>query len=126
MFLHAFPSPTDAVFSVRTQLCEESAKGAMDTTLSAALPSVILASVNNSVADEIEVGVVKAQLSVHRVGRDVHVPLGRCLDVGATPGQDRVLAAAAAYGIFKQAVVVVDAGTAVTVDYVDDDGVYHG
>lgn len=87
----------------------------------------VVASVNDPVAIAVEAKVAAAlHCDVWRIGRDLEVPVGRCLDEGATPGQDRLLAAAAAYALVKQAVIVVDAGTAVTVDFVDGEGVFHG
>lgn len=48
----------------------------------------------------------------------------------ATPetlGSDRIAAACAAWGLYNgRPIMVVDAGTCVTVDYVAKDGVYHG
>jgi type III pantothenate kinase len=41
-------------------------------------------------------------------------------------GEDRLLNAAAAYGELKQACIVVDAGTALTVDFIDGAGTFHG
>ncbi len=41
-------------------------------------------------------------------------------------GDDRLLNALGAYARSKQACVIVDAGTAVTVDFVDGEGVFHG
>ncbi|MEE8575011.1 MAG: type III pantothenate kinase [Thermodesulfobacteriota bacterium] len=41
-------------------------------------------------------------------------------------GADRIVNAVAAYSIFKGAVIVVDFGTAVTVDYITSDGEYAG
>ena len=61
-----------------------------------------------------------------RMERDVPVPIGRQLDPEAIVGEDRLLCAAAAFAVLKQAVVVVDAGTAVTVDFVDGAGTFHG
>lgn len=88
---------------------------------------IVIASVNDPVANAVEAGLAsEVHSDVWRVGRDLEVPIGRCLDEGAVPGQDRLLAAAAAYGILKQAVIVVDAGTAVTVDFVDGEGTFHG
>lgn len=88
---------------------------------------VVIASVNDPVATAIEAKLAaELHTDVWRIGRDLEVPVGRCLDEGATPGQDRLLAAAAAFSILKQAVIVVDAGTAVTVDFVDGEGVFHG
>ena len=88
---------------------------------------IVIASVNDPVAIEVETKVASATgADVWRIGRDLEVPIGRCLDEGATPGQDRLLAAAAAFAMTKQAVIVVDAGTAVTVDFIDGEGTFHG
>ncbi|MFO0962119.1 MAG: type III pantothenate kinase [Phycisphaerales bacterium] len=88
---------------------------------------VVVASVNDPQAARIEAALASAlQTDIWRIGRDLEVPIGRCLDEGATPGQDRLLAAAAAFDLLKQAVIVVDAGTAVTVDFIDGEGVFHG
>ena len=63
---------------------------------------------------------------VCRVDVDLPIPIGRELDPESIVGEDRLLSAAAAYDILKQACVVVDAGTAVTVDLVDGAGTFHG
>lgn len=60
------------------------------------------------------------------VERDVPIPIGRRLDPEAMVGEDRLLNAAAAYDVMKQACVVIDAGTAITIDLVDGDGTFHG
>jgi type III pantothenate kinase len=57
---------------------------------------------------------------------DVNIPVGRQLDPETIVGTDRLLNAAAAFGHLSQSCVVVDAGTAITVDYVDGDGTFHG
>lgn len=87
----------------------------------------VLASVNDAVADALE-PLLAARLGteVWRIGRDIGVPVGECLDPGARPGADRLLNAAAAFDVMKSACVVVDAGTAVTVDFVDGHGVFQG
>jgi type III pantothenate kinase len=41
-------------------------------------------------------------------------------------GEDRLLNAAGAYRVLQQACVVIDAGTAITVDFVDGAGTFHG
>lgn len=89
--------------------------------------SILLASVNDPLADRIA-SAVEDQLSteVYRVGDDVPVPIGQQLDPETITGVDRLLNAAAAYDKVKQACVVVDAGTAVTVDFVDGEGTFHG
>lgn len=63
---------------------------------------------------------------VLRIEQDVNVPIGRHLDDGTQAGDDRLLNAAAAYQVLQQACVVVDAGTAITVDFVDGAGTFHG
>lgn len=63
---------------------------------------------------------------VQHVERDVNVPIGRQLDGDSMAGTDRLLNAAAAYDQIKQACIVIDAGTAVTVDFVDGEGTFHG
>ncbi len=63
---------------------------------------------------------------VYRVGEDLIIPIERALDPDARPGQDRLLNALAAFDGLKQACVVIDAGTAITVDFVDGAGVFQG
>jgi type III pantothenate kinase len=89
--------------------------------------SVFLASVNEPVADRLA-SAIKDQLStdVYRVGTDIPVPIGQQLDPETMTGVDRLLNAAAAYDRAKQACIIVDAGTAITVDFVDGDGTFHG
>lgn len=88
---------------------------------------IVIASVNDAMANKIA-SAIKDQLQTetYRVGDDVPVPIGQQLDPETMTGVDRLLNAAAAYDILKQACVVVDAGTAVTVDFVDGEGTFHG
>ena len=71
---------------------------------------------------------IKQQLGqdVLRVERDLPIPVGRQLDREALVGEDRLLNAAAAFDKHKQACVIVDAGTAMTIDLVDGGGTFHG
>ena len=88
---------------------------------------VLMASVNDTVARKVSARVQKTlNLPVHRVEQDLPIPIGRQLDPEAIVGDDRLLNAAAAYDVLKQACAVVDAGTAVTVDFVDGAGTFHG
>lgn len=88
---------------------------------------VLLSSVNPSVATPLEHQLPKhIGRDVHRVERDIAIPIGRQLDREAIIGEDRLLNAAAAYDVLKQACVVIDAGTATTVDLVDGAGTFHG
>jgi type III pantothenate kinase len=89
--------------------------------------AVYIASVNDPVADTIAEQVSEAlDRPVIRMERDVAVPIGRQTDPEATTGEDRLLNAAAAFDRAKQACVIIDAGTAMTVDFVDGEGTFHG
>ncbi len=61
-----------------------------------------------------------------RVERDLNVAIGRKLDPESIVGDDRLLNAAAAFHRLQQACAIVDAGTAVTVDFLDGEGTFHG
>ncbi|MBX3354473.1 MAG: type III pantothenate kinase [Phycisphaeraceae bacterium] len=87
----------------------------------------VLASVNDPVADPLEVRLSAALgTEIQRIGRDLAVPIGECLEPGTRVGADRLLNAAAAWDVMRSACIVVDAGTAVTVDFIDGEGVFHG
>jgi type III pantothenate kinase len=88
---------------------------------------LLLASTNDTFAQRLA-SAVEDQLSVdvYRVGDDLPVPIGQDLDHETITGVDRLLNAAAAYDHVRQACVVVDAGTAVTIDFVDGKGTFHG
>lgn len=90
-------------------------------------PVILMASANDPVANRLA-ATIEDQLSVeiYRVGEDLPVPIGQQLDPETITGADRLLNAAAAYDQVKQACVIIDAGTAITVDFVDGEGVFHG
>ena len=89
--------------------------------------SILLASVNDQIASRLTDSIAEATShEVCRVGTDVAVPIGQQLDPETLTGVDRLLNAAAAFDQLKQACVIVDAGTAVTVDFVDGEGTFHG
>jgi type III pantothenate kinase len=89
--------------------------------------AIVMASVNLRVADALA-SMIEDQLSQHvyQVGVDLPIPINVMLDPETITGVDRLLNAVAAFDRVKQACVVVDAGTAVTVDFVDGEGTYHG
>jgi type III pantothenate kinase len=60
------------------------------------------------------------------VGRDLELPIGVLTESPAETGVDRVLNIAAAFEQMGSACVVVDAGTAVTVDFCNDNGDFLG
>jgi type III pantothenate kinase len=63
---------------------------------------------------------------VHIVGKDIPLPMSLWVDEPERVGTDRVVAAAAAYAVVEDAVAVADFGTAVTIDLVDQHGVFQG
>ncbi len=87
----------------------------------------VLASVNPTLTDVVlkQVAAITG-LRVLRIERDVPIAIGRHLDREAIVGEDRLLNAAAAYDRLKQACIVVDAGTAMTIDLIDGQGTFHG
>ncbi len=89
-------------------------------------PRVMIASTCQPVAERVRHEVQQMGIEPIVVERDISVPIGRQLDREALVGEDRLLNAAAAYDVLRQACVVVDAGTAVTIDFVDGTGTFHG
>ncbi len=89
--------------------------------------AIALASVNEPLAKRLHSTIEdQAGVEVYRVGDDLPVPIGQQLDPETLTGLDRLLNAAAAFETLKQACIIVDAGTAVTVDFVDGEGTFHG
>jgi len=63
---------------------------------------------------------------IYLIGRDVPLPMEMGVDNPAAVGTDRVVNAAAAFAVVEGPCVVADFGTAVTIDLVDEDGVFLG
>lgn len=72
--------------------------------------------------------VVKEELGqkLQVIGQEVPLPMETAVDDPLKVGTDRLCAAAAAYAVVESAVVVADFGTAVTIDLVDEEGVFVG
>ena len=60
------------------------------------------------------------------IGRDLAVPLKTALRDESTVGQDRLLGALAAYVNVEHACAIVQLGTALVVDCIDDEGIFRG
>jgi type III pantothenate kinase len=109
--------------------------GALDNTedLAAAIRDfgpvpIVMASVNDPVASRLEQDLLRTapRPQVARFGRDLPIPIAKALDDDSTVGQDRLLNALGAYSRATQACVIIDCGTAITVDFVDGQGVFQG
>lgn len=92
-------------------------------------PVIVMSHVSGERADHIEKTLrAKGHTMVYRFGRDLAIPIRHTLTSSGekTVGQDRLLCSIGAYRVLKQACIVVDMGTAITVDFVDGEGVFHG
>lgn len=91
--------------------------------------AVIIASVNEPAkAALLPKLVASLPADVYSIGTDVGIPMKHALsdDAIERTGHDRLLSAYAGYAAVGQACVVIDAGTAITVDFVDGKGTYQG
>lgn len=83
---------------------------------------VVIATVNAAIS-----GPLAAQVGGSlTIGTEVPIHLQHSIEDASTLGQDRALNAMAAFERAKQACIVIDAGTAITVDFIDGEGVFHG
>ena len=92
------------------------------------LKAAIIASVN-PLAEEVLIYVLwpdEPSLPIFKVGRDLEIPIVNKTEFPQRVGVDRLLNALAAYRLKKSAVVVVDVGTAITVDAVSAKGEFLG
>ena len=63
---------------------------------------------------------------VYIIGKNIPLPMDLAVDKPSEVGTDRIVSAAAAYAVAENAVVVADFGTAVTIDLVDEKGIFLG
>ena len=63
---------------------------------------------------------------IHIIGKDIPLPIQLWVDEPDKIGTDRVVSAAAAYEVAEDAVIIADFGTAVTIDLVDQNGIFLG
>ena len=88
---------------------------------------IVIASVNEPAARALEPLLREDHGErVYRLGTDLPIPILHSLEDDSTVGQDRLLNAIAAHRVAGQACVVIDAGTCVTVDFIDGEGTFHG
>ncbi|MFN0134205.1 MAG: type III pantothenate kinase [Phycisphaerales bacterium] len=91
---------------------------------------IVIASVNDpasaTLIDRLTPPIKARGGELFRLGSDLEIPIETTLTDERTVGQDRLLDAIGAYARAKQACIVIDAGTAITVDFVDGQGVFQG
>ncbi len=89
--------------------------------------AVAAASVNPALVAPLQEAVADAAgMRPAWVGSDIELPIGVLTDQPEKTGVDRILNIAAAYEQMEKACVVVDAGTAITVDCCNDNGDFLG
>jgi type III pantothenate kinase len=73
-------------------------------------------------------GIAKDELGekIYVIGKEIPLPISLWVDEPDKVGTDRVVSAAAAYDVVEDAIVVADFGTAVTIDLVDENGIFLG
>ena len=88
---------------------------------------VVVSSVNPEATERVR-SVCFSELgeTIKVIGKDVPLPIETSVDNPFEVGTDRLITAAAAYSVVEDAVVVADFGTAVTIDLVDESGVFVG
>jgi type III pantothenate kinase len=90
---------------------------------------IVAASVNPKLMDTVK-KIVQEQLNEKVLeigsGKDVPLPMELDVDEAKQVGVDRIMAAFAAYSVVEDAVIIADFGTAVTIDAVDEKGVFLG
>jgi len=90
------------------------------------IDAVCIAGVNPPVLSEIDSFLREQEILPVIIGRDVAVPVDNLTDEPEKVGTDRLLNALAAYKRFRLPVMIVDAGTATTIDVVDQYGRFLG
>ncbi len=88
---------------------------------------IVIASVVPSLVERIEIAAKQYLGAETRViGRDMKVPLKTMLRDEETVGQDRLLAALAAYVNVEAACAIIQVGSALVVDGIDNGGIFRG
>jgi len=109
------PAVRDTLTSVRSH-CENQVRQAI-VIASVVPPSTALLAAH--IEDDLD-------LRPFIIGGNTPLPLEVAVAEPEKVGVDRLCAAAAAYDRIRQSCVIVDVGSAVTVDYVDADGIFQG
>ncbi len=108
-------------------------EGAIDEAIGAGAggaggAAVVIASVNARACERLErrLASLPGVADVYVAGRDLPIPVKMAVKQPEAVGHDRLICAHAAFRRAESACIVVDAGTAITVDFVDGVGVFHG
>ncbi|MBX3380080.1 MAG: type III pantothenate kinase [Phycisphaeraceae bacterium] len=103
----------------------EAAEACENLRESSGAGAFVIASVNKPVSVKLEME-LESKAGVYVIGRDLEIPMRHALDDASTVGQDRLLDAVGGYARLKEACVIADLGTAITIDFVDGEGTFQG
>ena len=103
------------------------AKAISTCSLKNSVSAVIISSVNPK-PEEVLFECIKTRLhaSPQKIGKDIPVPLSVFAEYPEKIGTDRLLNAVAAYERFHDSAIIIDAGTAITVDVINSQGAFLG
>lgn len=87
---------------------------------------LLIASVNQPAARAAATALQGRVEQIAYAGTDLALPMTTSVTRPERVGIDRLLCCLAAFRMAEQACIVIDAGTAITVDFVDGQGVHHG
>lgn len=88
---------------------------------------IVIACVVPELGERIEYSALQyLNTKARRIGRDIKVPLKTMLRDETTVGQDRLLGALAAFVNVEKACAIVQVGSALVVDCIDDEGIFRG
>lgn len=87
---------------------------------------LLIASVNKPAAQAAARALEGRVEQIAYAGSDLAIPLTTTVSQPQRVGVDRLLCCLAAFKMAEQACIVIDAGTAITIDFVDGQGIHHG
>ncbi len=89
--------------------------------------AIVVSSVNPEATEQVR-RICRDELgeTIKVIGQDVPLPIETGVENPLEVGTDRLVTAAAAYAVVENAVIVADFGTAVTIDLVDESGIFVG
>ncbi len=106
-----------------TELCKSKD---LKTLLSADFDAAIISSVRTDTLEFVKKSLQKVPYLI-KLSHDTPIPLKNIYKTKATLGADRIAAAVGASNIFPNTnVLIIDAGTALTIDFVSSDNTYRG
>lgn len=107
----------DAIAAAATSLLEDHAN-----------TPILIASVNQPATTHIHAAFSRHgdADALYVLGRDIPIPMSTSLDDDATVGHDRLLSCLGAFALLNEAAAVIDAGTCITVNFIDGTGVFQG